>query len=49
MSALRFAYRNRARWIDMGKKAREIVIKNHSWQSRVRDRLIPEVERVLKN
>ncbi len=47
ISTLRFAYQDNQRWPDMGKKARDIVIKHHSWKSRVRDMLIPKAERVL--
>jgi glycosyltransferase involved in cell wall biosynthesis len=45
--ALRRAYDNREELPGLGARARELMVADHTWLSRVRY-LIPEIERVLQ-
>lgn len=45
--ALRQAYEQRGRWGEMGAKARDLVLRNHTWDARLRE-TIPAIESLLE-
>jgi glycosyltransferase involved in cell wall biosynthesis len=45
--ALRKAYQERHLWPAKGQKARELIVREHSWEARVRD-MVAQVEGILE-